>query len=243
MNKINWYNDKIALNVLASDLENAKAIYEAAEKHVIVGILSKNFNTIPEAEKEMKTWAEAIDNNISIGLGAGDPRQSYMVAALTKTLNPNHANQVFTGVGLTRHQFDNRETFVNCLVSPSGKIGYVKINTGPSSSQAEDAIVPVNTAIQMVKDMGGDSIKFFNMKGLKYLDEFAVVAKACAENNFALEPTGGITLENFETILKTAVDAGVQKIIPHVYSSIVDSTTGETRIDDVKTLLNIIKHY
>ncbi|ATZ16109.1 uncharacterized protein (TIGR03581 family) [Entomoplasma freundtii] len=243
MNKINWYNNKIALNVLANDLENAKNIYEAAEKHVVVGILSKNFETIAQAKSEMKIWADALDNNISIGLGAGDPKQSYMVASLAKMLKPNHANQVFTGVGLTRDDFKNDDIFINCLVSPSGKIGYVKINTGPNSSKAEDAVVPINTAIQMIKDMGGNSIKFFNMKGLQYLDEFCEVAKVCAKNNFALEPTGGITLENFEVILKSALEAGVQKIIPHVYSSIIDPVTGETKVEDVKTLLNIIKKY
>jgi len=48
-NKISWYKDKIVLNVLASDLENAKEVYKAANKHVVVGILSKNFNTIEAA--------------------------------------------------------------------------------------------------------------------------------------------------------------------------------------------------
>jgi len=242
-NKISWYKDKIVLNVLASDLENAKEVYKAANKHVVVGILSKNFNTIEAAEQEMSLWAKALDNNISIGLGAGDPKQSYMVAELTKKLHPNHANQVFTGVGLTRDHFNNRTTFINCLVSPTGKVGFVKINTGPNSSQYEDAIIPVETAIAMTKDLGGDSLKFFNMKGLNHLDEFKAVAEACAKHNFALEPTGGIDLDNFEEILKVAIDANVQKIIPHVYSSIIDKTTGKTRVEDVKKLMKIIEQY
>nr|MBF4405928.1 2-dehydro-3-deoxyphosphooctonate aldolase [Vibrio anguillarum] len=30
---------------------------------------------------------------------------------------------------------------------------------------------------------------------------------------------------------------GVEKVIPHIYSSIIDEQTGQTRPEDVKTLL------
>lgn len=91
--------------------------------------------------------------------------------------------------------------------------------------------------------MGGSSIKFFPMKGLAHEEEFKAVAKACAENDFDLEPTGGITLDNFEEIVKIAVDAGVKRIIPHVYSSIIDKETGDTRPEDVAKLYEIIKKF
>jgi uncharacterized protein (TIGR03581 family) len=89
--------------------------------------------------------------------------------------------------------------------------------------------------------MGGSSIKYFPMKGLAHKEEFKAVAEACAKHDFYLEPTGGIDLENFEEILQIAVDAGVKKIIPHVYSSIIDSETGDTRPEDVKRLLEMCK--
>ena len=72
-------------------------------------------------------------------------------------------------------------------------------------------------------------------------EEYQAVAKACAENDFYLEPTGGIDLENFQEIVQIAVDAGVKKIIPHVYSSIIDSETGDTRPEDVRILLEKVK--
>lgn len=242
MNKINWYKNKVCINVLAKDLENAIEIYKAAESFVVVGILSKSFSSNEDAEKEMTKWSKAIENNISIGLGGGDPKQSYMVAELTKKLNPAHANQVFTGVGLSRANYTDKTTFINCLVSPTGTVGMVKISTGPNSSKEQDGIVPIDTAIEMIKDMGGDSIKFFNMAGLKYIDEFKAVAISCAKHNFALEPTGGIDKKNFSTILKIAIDSGVQKIIPHVYTSIIDPQTGKTKIEDVAFLMNEIKN-
>ena len=56
-----------------------------------------------------------------------------------------------------------------------------------------------------------------------------------------MEPTGGIDLENFEEIMHIILDAGVPKVIPHVYSSIIDKATGDTRIADVERLLAMVK--
>lgn len=82
--KVKYCNDKICLNVLANSIENAKEIYEAAEGHVLVGVLSKNYSSVESAVEDMKKYAEAIDNSISIGLGAGDPNQWKMVADISK---------------------------------------------------------------------------------------------------------------------------------------------------------------
>jgi uncharacterized protein (TIGR03581 family) len=120
-------------------------------------------------------------------------------------------------------------------------VGFVKISTGPLSAQAADGIVPVETAIALLKDMGGSSIKYFPMGGLKHKDEFHYVAQACAEHGFLLEPTGGIDLDNYEAIMEIALAAGVRQVIPHIYSSIIDSASGNTRPQDVKTLLAMTK--
>ena len=77
------------------------------------------------------------------------------------------------------------------------------------------------------------------MKGLSK-EEYQAVAAACAKYDFYLEPTGGIDLENFEEIVQIAVDAGVKKIMS--YSSIIDQETGDTRTEDVKTLLTMMKN-
>lgn len=237
----NFYQDRVCLNVLAGSIQNAIDVYEAAEGHVLVGLLSKNYPTVEQAVENMREYAMKLDNAISVGLGAGAAEQSSMVTAISEQLQPQHVNQVFTGAGLTRGRLGQNETFVNGLISPTGKIGYVKISTGPLSSQEEDGIVPVETAIALLKDMGASSVKFFPMKGLATLDEYKYVAKACAEADFNLEPTGGIDLENFEMILDIALQAGVKKVIPHIYSSIVDSKTGETRPEDVRALYRILK--
>lgn len=237
----NFYQNRVCLNVLAGSHQNAKDIYQAAETYVVVGVLSKNYPDLDSAIADMRIYAQETDNALSVGLGAGDPNQSTMVSLISKEIQPQHVNQVFTGAPISRALLGQNETFVNALVSPSGTIGMVKISTGPLSSQAPEGIVPVETAIMMLKDMGASSIKFFNMKGLTYIEEYKAVAEACAKFDFSLEPTGGIDLENFPQILQIALDAGVKKIIPHIYSSIIDKESGDTRPDDVRKLLEMVK--
>lgn len=236
-----FLGNKICLNVLANSIENAKECYDAAQGHIVLGILSKNYETDQAAIEEMKIYQEAVGNALSIGLGAGDPNQSEMVSRISSELQPQHVNQVFTGVGKTRALLNQEQTIINGLVSPTNKVGTVLISTGPLSSQTTKAEVPIETAIAMLKDMGGSSVKFYPMDGLKYKEAYLAVAKSCAENDFILEPTGGIDLENFEEILQIASDAGVKKIIPHVYSSIIDQETGDTNPEDIKVLYSIMK--
>lgn len=238
----NYLENRICLNVLANSVENAKAIYEAAEGHVLLGVLSKNYPTDETAIEDMKNYQAATNNALSVGLGAGDPNQSQMVTRISAQLQPQHINQVFTGVGASRALLGQNETVINGLISPTGKVGLVNIATGPLSSGAPAGEIPIETAIKLMKDMGGSSVKFFNMKGLAHIEEYKEVAKACAAHDFYLEPTGGIDLSNFEEIVQIAVDAGVKRIIPHVYSSIIDKTTGDTKVEAVKELLQLMKN-
>ncbi|MGE7760458.1 2-dehydro-3-deoxy-phosphogluconate aldolase [Peribacillus sp. NPDC097895] len=237
-----FLNDRVALNVLANSVENAVEVFKAAEGHVLVGVLSKDYPTVEAGVTAMKEYGEAIDEAVSIGLGAGDNRQAAVVAEIAKYYPGSHINQVFPSVGATRANLGEKDSWINSLVSPTGKVGYVNISTGPVSAGAsETAIVPIKSAIALVRDMGGNALKYFPMKGLKHEDEYRAVAKACGEEGFALEPTGGIDLENFETILEIALEAKVPKIIPHVYSSIIDNETGKTNGEDVRKLLAITK--
>ena len=220
---INYYNDRVCLNVLGGSLENARDIYEAAEHHVEVGVLTANYPDVPSAVEDMNKYMDVLEGNLSVGLGGGNPNQWRAVAEVAKSIKANHFNQAFCAVGWTRANVGNDECHINAMVAPSGTPGLVKISTGPMSKDcAEPALVPVDTCIAMVKEMGGNSLKFF-------------------PQNFILEPTGGITLDNFEEIMHIILDAGVEKVIPHVYSSIIDKATGCTRIEDVKALLSMVK--
>lgn len=238
---MNFYKNKVCLNVLVNSIENAKQVYDAAEGNVVVGLLSKNYKNTEEAVIDIQKYMEVTDGSVSIGLGAGDPNQSKMVAEISAAVKPPHINQVFTGVGFTRGMIGEHNAIINSLVSPCGKQGFVNIATGAASSKGPEAIIKIEAALNLMKDMGANAIKYFPMGGLKTKDEYTEVANACAKHNFILEPTGGIDLENFENILKIALNANVPKIIPHVYTSIIDKTTGSTNVDDVRTLFSIIK--
>lgn len=237
-----WYKGRVALNVLAKDIANAKEIFEAAEGHVLVGVLSKDYASVEEAVAAMKQYGEAIDEAVSIGLGAGDNRQAAVVAEIAKHYPGSHINQVFPAVGATRANLGAKDSWINSLVSPCGRPGYVNISTGPfSAAQSDPAIIPVEAAIALVRDMGGNALKYFPMQGLSREDEYREVVKACAAEGFALEPTGGIDMDNFEAILRIALEGGVPQVIPHVYSSIIDKDTGNTNIMHVRTLTGIMK--
>lgn len=244
MNKLDkhFYKDRVSLNVLANHPENAKAVFEAGEGHVLIGVLSKDYPTVAEAVQAMKAFGQEIDDAVSIGLGGGDNRQAAVVTEIAKHYSGSHINQVFPAVGATRANLGENCSWINALVSPSGRVGYVNISTGPISSKSKElGIVPIETAINLIKDMGGNAVKYFPMKGLSTEEEYKAVAQACGEAEFGLEPTGGLALDNFEKILDIALEAGVPRVIPHVYSSIIDKDTGETSVADVARLFTIIK--
>ena len=44
----NFYRDRVCLNVLAGSKDNAREIYDAAEGHVLVGVLSKNYPDVSQ---------------------------------------------------------------------------------------------------------------------------------------------------------------------------------------------------
>jgi uncharacterized protein (TIGR03581 family) len=113
----NFYRDRVCLNVLAGSKDNASAIYEAAEGHVLVGVLSKNYPDVASAVADMREYAKLIDNALSVGLGAGDPNQSAMVSEISRQVQPQHVNQVFTGVATSRALLGQNESVVNGLVS------------------------------------------------------------------------------------------------------------------------------
>lgn len=98
MQQINFYRQRVAINVLAKDIANAKAIYEAAEGHAVIGVLSAQFATVEEGVPEVKRWMAEVPS-ISVGLGAGDPAQYYKAAMIAAHTHPAHVNQTFTGSG------------------------------------------------------------------------------------------------------------------------------------------------
>lgn len=244
LNDFSFYNGRVAINLLAKNLENAKEIAGILDNNVVIGILSKDFSTVKEAVDYVNSWKKDI-KIISIGLGDGDPNQWKIAAYIAAAADPGHVNQVFTTAGYTAGLLEGSNctrTIVNALISPTGEAGKVKISTGPVSSKGGEAVVDVDSALKMLKDAGISSVKFYHMKGKKHLEELAEVARACARIGIpVIEPTGGITADNIYDIVKVCVDAGCEKVIPHVYSAAIDKKTGLTDPAIVNLLYNEIK--
>lgn len=251
MQSLSFYRDRVAINVLAHDLANAEAVFHAADGHAAVGLLSSRFATIEEGVRCARQWQERVC--VSVGLGAGDPTQYYKAAMIAAATAPAHVNQTFTGAGFAAGACafaagacadpSLSPTLINAMLRPSGTPGQVILSTGTESSRsATPVLASCDAAVLMVRDLGAHSIKFFPMNGLKSLDELRLLAESCARHGLTmLEPTGGLDLHNFATILKVCLDAGVQKVMPHVYSSIIDKESGCTRPDDVRELMRMVR--
>lgn len=91
--------------------------------------------------------------------------------------------------------------------------------------------------------MGSEGSPASSSQGFLFLSltRGVVILKSEAANHFVVEPTGGIDLENFREIMQIILDEGVEQVIPHVYSSIIDKESGDTRTGDVKKFLEIVK--
>lgn len=243
-NRLNFYKDKFAINLLAKDLENAIDIMEVLEGNGLVGILSKDYDSVEACVIAVRKYMKHMPN-VSVGLGGGDPKQWYMAAEVASLTDPGHVNQTFTGAMYTEGLLRGRAclgTITNCMMYPTGVAGKVQISTGPVSDVNKKGIVNVETAVCMMKDLELPSIKFFNMHGLRHIEELKVLANACVKHGIPIiEPTGGIDVDNVAEIVKVCVDAGVERVIPHIYSSIIDKDTKLTDLKLVKQAYDNIK--
>lgn len=229
--RIPFYKDKFAINLLAKDLDNALEISEQVDGHMLVGVLAKDFDTIEACADRVRKYLKKLPN-VSVGMGGGDPAQAPRAAQVAALTNPGHVNQTFTGAMFTEGLLTGAkcfDTITNCMMYPTGTVGMVQISTGAVSDKHEKGIVSVETAACMLRDVGVPSVKFFNMHGLKHIEELKALAEACAKYGVPIvEPTGGLDPDNVAQVVKVCLDAGVERVIPHIYTSIVDKATGRT---------------
>lgn len=242
--KIKFYKDRVAVNFLAKDKKNGADVFNAIDGYTAIGVLSKQFDTVEEGIEYVKDYMKDVPV-VSVGLGAGDPAQFQKAALIAAATDPGHVNQVFTGAAYAAgalKAMKAENTAVNVLMSPTGIVGKVKISTGELSSKEKPAIIDVDTAMAMVLDMRAQGIKYFPMGGLKSKDELKAVAEACARHGVPMmEPSGGVDLSNFKEITKICLDAGVEKVMPHIYGAVIDKESGNTKIEDVKAVYQMVK--
>lgn len=230
----------VGLNVLAKDVDNAVQIAEAAQGNVMIGVMVKSFATVEAAVERVKAL-QAAGVTVSVGLGAGDPTQWEKVVGVAVRTKPPHVNQVFPAAGYTLgalKQAGSPDTLVNALIQPSGEPGKVIVTTGAASRGYAEAL-SCDAAAALLADVGVPSVKLFPIEGTKRLDEVAAMVKAAVARGITMfEPTGGIDAETVARVVEVCADYGAERIVPHVYTSIVDPATGLTRVDEVRRLLD-----
>lgn len=101
--------------------------------------------------------------------------------------------------------------------------------------------VSCDLAAAMLAEIGVESVKFYPIEEKKRLDEMAEMVKAAVRHQIRIfEPTGGIDLDSLPDLVKVCAQHGAERIIPHIYTSIVDRETGRTRVEDVKALFQSV---
>ncbi|UFJ39100.1 KDGP aldolase [Brevibacillus humidisoli] len=233
---------QVRLNVLARDVENAKAIVEETEGNVLIGLMVKPYPTVEAAVDVVRQYQQA-KIPVSVGLGAGDPSQWAKVAEVAERTKPEHVNQVFPAAGYTLARLQSvgsAQTIVNALITPSGTPGNVIVSTGPQSQAYPDPI-SCDAACAMLAEMGIPSVKFYPINGVDRLDEVVEMVKAAVRHQIRIfEPTGGIDVQTIGQVVQVCLENGMEQVIPHVYTAIVDKSTGLTRIEDIRQLLRAI---
>ena len=224
------YHRSILINIQCSNFDDA---LQASKRFsgTLVGVMAKSFFHLQQGIAFAHQLRDA-GIMVSAGLGDGCPNQWERALKLALNARTEHLNQVFPVAALSQKALEQAgvDTCVNALIRPSGRPGLVNISTGPFSEQAAEAIIPGETAAAMLSEAGVRSLKFFPMEGTKALPEAIALAKAAARYDMILEPTVGLTPENVGPIVAALLDAGVTHIIPHLYGSLKDATTGNLDI-------------
>jgi 2-dehydro-3-deoxy-phosphogluconate aldolase len=232
-------NVTVRLNLLAKDRNNALDIVEATEGQVYIGIMVKNFSSIDEAVEQILDFQQA-NIPVSVGLGAGDPTQWKRVVEAAIRTKPVHVNQVFPAAGYTLAALKgvgSDHTIVNALISPAGSPGKVSVCTGPESRNFQDAIF-CDAAAAMLQEIGVHSVKFYPIEGQSRLDEVAEMVRASVRQGITIfEPTGGIDIHSVHKVVEVCAENGAKIIIPHIYTALVDKTTGLTDPKEAAKLL------
>lgn len=211
---------RVIINIQCGDLEQCVEAKRRFGDIFLTGITAKAFPNLEDGAACIRKLQEA-GIRVSAGLGDGESFQWERALKLALETDCEHLNQVFPAAALSQGllwEKGNRTT-VNALIRPTGRVGYVSIGTGPVSEK-EESILPVRAAAAMIKEMHVESLKFFPMKGTAHLEELAELARTAAEFDLMIEPTGGITPENVETVVRTCLSAGAVRIMPHLYGSL-----------------------
>lgn len=219
---------QVLLNVEATSVEIAAAATERFGSCVVVGVMARRFDT-PAAGAAFASELHSRGVLVSAGLGDGSADHWQQALEIALESGPAHLNQVFPAAALSQRVLADAgaPTLVNALIEPAADPGLVRIATGPRSRQHAGGDVPIDVALDLLCETGVRSVKLYPVRGIDRLDSIRAVSAAAAARDMVFEPTGGIAPDNLAAVLDTALTAGVQAVMPHLYGSVKDPATAE----------------
>ncbi|HUW87280.1 MAG TPA: KDGP aldolase [Candidatus Paceibacterota bacterium] len=232
---------KILLNVQTNNVDTAIEVSKRYPGRIVIGVTAKDFPDLRDGIAIVNRMQEK-GVLVSVGLGDGAANQWQRALDLALATKPFHLNQVFPASALSRKALRDAGalTIVNGLIRPSSKVGAVCIGTGPESSNYALESVSTEFAIALLHEMSVESVKLFPLHGLTHIDELREVAMVATSRGMMVEPTGGLTVAMLPEILKACSFTGEEKIMPHLYSSVKNPTTGDLDLSLIADAMAII---
>lgn len=214
----------LRINIQSHDLTEAETGTKSFGDRICVGVLARDFKNLSEATKLVRDM-QGLGTLVSVGLGDGAADQWERALTIARSTLPFHLNQVFSSAALSRRAMKDllADTRVNALVSPTSDPTRLAVGTGPLSSKNPESSLPIPVVLDILLDGDISSVKLFPLKGTQNLETLRNVAIEVAKRDMALEPTGGIDIENLKEILDICLDSGCRTIMPHIYSSVKNS--------------------
>ncbi len=222
-----WKNS-ILFNFLTANVEDVQKVVKLTKGYVVPGIVVSNFKNTDEAVFKIKELQTVVDV-VSIGLGDnGNVGNFSKVLSVARNCENIHINQPIETAGFAKVLHPS--IYVNGLVRPSGKVGYVRA-IGNELYKIEDVV-------DACLELNISSIKFMSIEGEKHLDECAYVSEVAAKKGmYGIEPAGGIDASNIRNITDTILSTGISFFMPHIFGSVLDKNTGQIMASKVERLL------
>ena len=136
-----------------------------------------------------------------------------------------------------------RKTVVNALVIGQQDEDWVAIQTGSASSD-EEPHIHTRDVVNILKGIGIHSLKVdFNKHppNQEWLNRLAREVSVAGIR--MIELSSGISQDNVLPLIDLCLNAGIPYIMPHVFSDLLDDSTGKTRPDAVRQLIAHTRNY
>ena len=231
---------KRMLNLLPRSDDELKQIQDFLGARWYAGVVLKDFGDINGANDRVERWKER-GAQISVGLGDGSLVQ-WDRALQVVMANPGvaHINQPWITAPYCKGRLfaTSPGTLVNSLVHPLSNLA-VKVDMDINGE--DTAELSINRLLSMLTLTKIDSVKLFPMKGKENIGSCTALAQAMSSSRGPrmLEPSGGLAPADLAWLYDIGDAYGVQ-VVPHLYSSIRDSSgaISSDALSQIRTYLN-----